>query len=320
MDRRIIKAESVCDFILDQLPHNCVGMVHSVFSRAVNIKFNDFLIVICDKDLKNQPFGLVVDLDGFDLILNCGPGEIAQWDSRNRKLCLNRLVFDFSTALVWKSAFSNYLLQKDFQIIAQNIAYLRYWFSNEILLDARQDLLAFTDGKYLQVNEKFDLLDFFRADPLVVLEDSFLESNSAATAGELERIIGLGSGLTPFGDDFIIGLLGTLLSSGYQGTRGSMAELCSEVYIRSKRKTTDISLAFFHALSFGLISERLQNLIQGFGSSECRDDFLDLARDMLKFGSSSGLATLLGCAFGFNILQETLSKKLNKNSGKTNKY
>ncbi|BDD87942.1 DUF2877 domain-containing protein [Desulfofustis limnaeus] len=113
-------------------------------------------------------------------------------------------------------------------------------------------------------------------------------------AASLQRLIGLGYGLTPSGDDFCAGYLLGLAKMQQSGTALSLAGLLHEA---AQRRTTAVSLAFFQALARGLVTQMHHQLLECLGNTHCSQRHQTLF-DTADHGGTSGWDTLAGLVFG----------------------
>lgn len=132
--------------------------------------------------------------------------------------------------------------------------------------------------------------------------------NSSLAEG-LERLIGLGPGLTPSGDDFLAGVVMGLYKTGRED---EAAWLANFFYRTAQTRVTDISLAFYRALSEGLVAEPYLQFLKAIGTGEALSLERLLNRVSLH-GATSGWDTITGMLFGFRL---GLSKQ-NKNHSQT---
>ena len=121
-----------------------------------------------------------------------------------------------------------------------------------------------------------------------------LEQNKSSMGGEeLSGLLGLGSGLTPLGDDLILGVILTLNRWGQVLIPGQgLEELNGNLLKNAKGKTTALSASLLSCAIEGAADERLLAVLDSFFSgdeSSPRD--LD---NLLKWGSSSGIGVLAG--------------------------
>lgn len=117
------------------------------------------------------------------------------------------------------------------------------------------------------------------------------------------KLVGLGHGLTPSGDDFIVGFLSVLeyfRSSGeLEGDLGALRSCVLELIDR----TTVVSGAFLKCAAAGEYAESLIAYYQALGS-----DSVKLSKSLYRIaqhGSSSGVDTLNGMLFGMKWVYGT---------------
>lgn len=129
-----------------------------------------------------------------------------------------------------------------------------------------------------------------------------------ALINELNTFVGLGNGLTPSGDDFLVGMAAVLCALQHP-LAPALAQLCGEA-ARSPVKTTFVARAFLAHAALGRFSEFIHCLVTGllFSSSSsfphsfsapssycqsfvCPDQVLAFCS---RFGASSGRDSLLG--------------------------
>jgi len=107
--------------------------------------------------------------------------------------------------------------------------------------------------------------------------------------------LGLGAGLTPAGDDFILGFL--LCLNRWQGalSPGVDLESLNRQMVRSAyRRTTQLSANLIECATLGLADERLVNGLDWLLSGETTDP--DVLGNLLGWGNSSGVSVLAGFA------------------------
>lgn len=118
-----------------------------------------------------------------------------------------------------------------------------------------------------------------------------LEAASAARA-----LIGLGSGLTPAGDDLLVGYLAGLFCTVWErpGRQEFVSGLGREI-IRWSDRTNDISRTYLYHAARGQVSSRLAALATAIGAGE---NFLAAADTAFNAGHTSGLDTVTGLLVG----------------------
>jgi hypothetical protein len=129
-----------------------------------------------------------------------------------------------------------------------------------------------------------------RARALVSAQLEALGSGEAATAlGPTIDLIGLGIGLTPSGDDYLVGLL-----AGLDGT-GDPArdDLATVIAAFAPARTTAVGAAALEHATRGAFSERLHDVLVAVAGKRIDDLAAAIARAM-EYGATSGSDTLVG--------------------------
>jgi hypothetical protein len=119
-----------------------------------------------------------------------------------------------------------------------------------------------------------------------------LQTNSSAQVAQgVEQLIGLGPGLTPLGDDLLVGMLGGLYLAASPSFRAEMA-VAFHAGMKNKRTTQLSRLWLDHAVQgeFGEEWHQLGAALTGEASTRL---FFALAR-IAGRGATSGLAALSG--------------------------
>jgi hypothetical protein len=124
------------------------------------------------------------------------------------------------------------------------------------------------------------------------------EMNSSGTLpfpSEVINLLVLGAGLTPSGDDFVIGLL--LVFNRWRELFPNLPGLDMfnrEILEAAYQKTTTLSANLIECASHGLGNERLINALDWLVSSE--EEVTSPIDDLLSWGSSSGVDAFIGYA------------------------
>jgi hypothetical protein len=111
------------------------------------------------------------------------------------------------------------------------------------------------------------------------------------------QVIGLGEGLTPSGDDLLMGFLAVLHLTGHVPTRLHHPAWLDPLVAN----TTDLSAAFLRAALEGHFSEPIARLMQALYSSEACD-WQARAADLARVGHSSGVDAMVGITVANRLL------------------
>jgi hypothetical protein len=280
--------------------HDFRVTVHSVFPAAINLKSGNRgrLISLVRSDCADLPQGMRLDTPaGFSFDLGLQPGENLFCQNSSLQDENKRLSINFRQAKYWKCKLP------DLGTDGINQNFITAWNSVWQALNERQRLcgaeicaeeLFYTDTPKQKVVTK----------SMGVLVRELVEAaRNLNTHVEkiIARLIGLGQGLTPSGDDFLIGFLAGLCS-----TRGKtrerlkfLSELGKEVRHLSCY-TNDISSTFLFYATQGQVSSKLANLLDAIAGGEGTAHFWQTVEEAMRVGHSSGMDTVTGLLVGLS--------------------
>lgn len=129
--------------------------------------------------------------------------------------------------------------------------------------------------------------------------------DEARTKAEMLRFIGLGRGLTPSADDWMIGFLYTIRALDHENVSTMLSKLLRNC---AEKCTNSISAAYLLNCADNGMDERIQALLKTGNSAE--------AEKILAIGSSSGADMLVGYLFALKfdgVYGEYALKRVKKN-------
>jgi len=202
------------------------GRVHSVFARACNVACGERLLTIGTRAVGDGPTTLVLARDIGDLRDRFAIGE--RVEARDRRIFSARVALDLASARVWRAAERGPLLS-----------------AAAIEARVRRARACIAQRRATQPN----ILDREATGIAKTLLDACAALDSARARAQLDRLIGWGEGLTPAGDDFIVGLLAGLdaLARNARVDRVLAALCCSD-------DERDVDVALHDLLSLGATS------------------------------------------------------------------
>jgi hypothetical protein len=117
----------------------------------------------------------------------------------------------------------------------------------------------------------------------------------------IEALTGLGSGLTPSGDDLLAGYMtGLWCTMRKKNNRAQFINELGERIIKLSERTNDISRTYlFHAVH-GQVSSRIFALAEAIHRAEKPDSLLEAAEQAMQTGSTSGMDTVTGLLLGIS--------------------
>jgi hypothetical protein len=247
-----------------------IGRVHSVFRTAVNMELADELVTFALPSTGALPNGVVVDtMPLFE------PGA-SVWSDGGMVLCQRQRI-DLRRAEAWSPVLQPGGALRPLAEVrgalapALAAADVRGGFSDDLrLLAANGETPA----------RARDLAQALRYGDLSAVE-------AAAS-----RLIGLGQGLTPSGDDFLVGVCAALRAVAHP-LHTVFGTACAE---RARGRTTTVAEMFYRFAARGMFSARIHELIASL--SQPGADLVAAFERALDWGASSGADCLLGVLVG----------------------
>ena len=312
---RTIPITRVSSFAVNLLCGVQSGSVHSVYRKTINLLLQPVdsgacadagadvprLIALQDRDCVLSPLSLCTALSAEELsVLPIREGQPAVTDVDGIRIVTPEGMIGFE---ITDSA-----AVTDLSLASHPALPLSKDRLTALSVDINQILLLSPPGSFARI-----FCDPAHDSDLILTAAGNCISSAAALlqAGEVlsaadtlcKGLIGLGSGLTPAGDDFLCGLLAGLC------LRGAFADSDSRLtaFARSLRAavpdhlsdTIDISAAFLRCACEGQFSEAMIRLADAAaaGTADCRT----IAGSFSKIGHSSGFDTLAGISFALAI-------------------
>jgi hypothetical protein len=252
------------------------GTLHSVFDRACNIELPaGGLLALVARGSGAVPWGYqVATPHGFSFLDHLRIGHAAACRGGTLRLGGSSLVIDLRTARCWQSGLAGLALD------------LR-----------RRDVRRAWAGAWRLVVERHQAMAAFPHDaakPIRALARATRRLNCGAAIAAAAALVGLGPGLTPAGDDFLVGYLaGLWCSAGADAARRSfLAELGAA--IAATGRTNAISRSYLCAASAGEVSEPLARVAERIASGTAPATVDAAVGAALAVGASSGADGLLG--------------------------
>ncbi|MDO4383133.1 MAG: DUF2877 domain-containing protein [Eubacteriales bacterium] len=262
------------------------GMVHSVYRHTVNLQFPDSLLAIQCQGSAVSPISLILPLDG------------AQMDALPITQNAPCFMYPNHIEIHDKNSLIIFSLKESVESYPASVQSeaVQSTSSGEYFRDGIHQVIANSgkNGFAYIVNDDPRLKgDFILQGAKKYIQEtgSFLESGDAKkAAASLVRVVGLGTGLTPCGDDFLCGVLALLQSTSLK--ESSFTALLSRHIQKNLANTNDISGEFLQSAIRGQYSEPVIQLLS------CRnqgvDEIVKAAETFLSIGHSSGVDTLCG--------------------------
>lgn len=265
------------------------GTVHSLFERTLNIRCSDSgeLYTVACRDLDNGPNTLIADftnLRPFDI----KPGE-GVFCSANRLYIGDEMAFLTEDADNWQCILPEYPARS--HALRINLPVMKQYIDEF--------------GKSGGVRIASQPHNRFEKEVSRMLQERSMAFLSELRAGRKESavqaarsLLGLGPGLTPSGDDFLVGIFAVMNLHG--GPLHAYTSLCQEILWQASQRTNDISLAALKQAAAGLVRDSIVKLIDTLAYGTL-DRLLPCIAEVLRIGSSSGTDIAMGIHAGLGF-------------------
>jgi len=284
-----------CGYAIPQADFDAT--IHSVFENVVNLRpaDSDLLLTLvaageadlpqgmrldtpCGLSFEQLSAGKGIDCRGGSLIFENSSLTVDLRQARRWRCNLPALGTDLAepaTAQAWKSTWKvlNELQTRlGVEIVAQALPY-----SDRI----SQSAVSRRAGKAICI--LVDDTHRYRLDDLSILVN----------------LIGLGSGLTPSGDDFLVGYLAGLWCAVRDSVeRRHFVDKLGQAVIQLSEQTNDISRTYLFHAAHGQVSGRLEALARAISRGESPEQILPVAEFAMDSGHTSGMEAVTGLLFG----------------------
>ncbi|MBR4289839.1 MAG: DUF2877 domain-containing protein [Oscillospiraceae bacterium] len=282
---RAFVPEHLCKF----LQPGTVGEILLVTSSGIYLRMDERILLLCDADWGVLPIG--IGIENF-------PDALAQLRPLQGQYVLvteKQLTLPTGSILLMPQHPQN----KEMEGCTPQIPYIRQ--AAEALAALRKQRGFSMLVIPLVLGDSMD--DAVKQNPYCVLAYTQLSKLMAALSqgatGEIgncvEKLLGLGFGLTPSADDVLLGMLWIFYTLSAQHMelatvfRGCITQLCEQ-------RTNQISTAYLKAISAGAPFERMESVYRGL----CGKEPLNI-HPLVEIGSSSGSEMLLGMLIALRI-------------------
>lgn len=265
------------------------GVVHSVFSHAMNIRGDSGLhSIVCGYGA--APYSATIDV--MDMPFSgVAVGDAVSVDPRGLVAVGDGITLDCSCARLFRSAFKR---PGGCPCPAAGLAAFSAYciaepFAGGTVEFFRRDFFAATD-------DPVDMVDAALTARLIAFVTAIRERGCFEK--ELWRIIGAGPGLTPSGDDFVCGFLCALHNAADPVADDLFARM-TRILSSRVPPTTDVSAQMLAAYVNGESAEVFRDLLEAFCG--CRDMKAVMPK-VRRVGHSSGMDFAVGMAAAFKTL------------------
>ncbi len=269
--------------------------VHSAFQHAVNLKLagENRLLTLLASSQPDLPQGIRLDSPS-DLPSEALPIGI-RGTCEDGVLDFDKtLEVDLREAYRWNCDLTS--LNVDMTSQAVLTAWRCVWGAlNERQLKYGSEIMA--NGLLYQVEKESVLVKQIRKSLFKILE--MTRKRDLTDLDELKALIGLGTGLTPSGDDLLTGYLaGLWCTTGKKPERLKFLSALGKVVIELSRRTNDISRTYLYHAACGGVSSRLVDLTNAICTGADKEQVLLSTEATMQTGHASGMDAVTGLLFG----------------------
>lgn len=281
------------------------GEVHSIFRRVCNLSWGDWLISLHTAEGGALPCGVMLRGDVDFLSLGLQPGQPVRWRPHEQGLSVGHWIVSLREAGTWVDPAA---LQWDVGLLGRNAA---------VLLDltrrhGRGSVRAqITDspapGRDVAVGPASgqDVAGRMVWERGLQLGEVLRKGDAAAVGPAVRRLLGLGEGLTPSGDDLVLGMMAALHYGGgalRPELAGCARMLGESVKALAPAATTRVSDTYLRLAALGAFSERLAEAAAAVLGGASGQALQEPVLRLLEHGHSSGTDTAVGLYLGTQVL------------------
>jgi hypothetical protein len=287
---------------------NFDAVIQSVFDSAVNLRLTheDRLITVLLSDHYELPQGIRIATKGVPLhsltpstSLRAGSDRCAARGGILRFDCFP-LIIDLRGAPVWRCPVRE--LHTDMRADSTQAAWSTTWEllnqgqrlrSTDIIAD---DLFRSKTGSPL--SQKM-------SGPIMQLIASTEQFDLETAIQAAQEIVGLGPGVTPSGDDILIGFLAALWSLARENQpQLAFIDSFGSALMRIASQTSEISRTYLYHATHGQFSSSLSNLAEAIARNSAVEQATQLA---MRVGHSSGMDSVMGLLIGLCVWNKEYS-------------
>lgn len=254
-----------------------MGKVHSVFRNSFNIELNGQLINISRIGMSLSAHGCVIDSEQMEMILkSIRPGDIVRLNNSVYSIYTKQLTINVDTSKFTEVDLSIPDLSDQYIDIEKTSVY------QALKMISLENEIGLEIDERTQVN-------------LNCLE-RLHRCETPQLNNAVNFLIGRGKGLTPSGDDLLVGYALTRKVV----LRDSHIETVMKACLNDRR-TTDISEAYYKAYLEGFVSSHLRQLMELLESLQL-EEAKKLIYAIGQYGHTSGYDSLYGCYLGLESI------------------
>lgn len=276
--------------------HSFRASIQSVFNSAINLKVpgEEVLLTLLVSDSLDLPQGIRIQTAAGFSTRDIYPGQAVYCEGGVLYLPGEIFSVDIRSARVWdcETVSADFASGSGPKKLAWQTAH------NACRADRQSFQACQMPAALWQARIKRELRNLADAAQCLDMQ----KTEQAASA-----LIGLGAGLTPSGDDLLVGFMAGLWAIARQtGARRNFAQQFSQILIRLSSKTNEISRTFLILAAQGQFSSSLLTLEKAICLGAAPQSVCQAADELLQFGHTSGKDLATGLLAGLAVWDKTL--------------
>lgn len=278
-DMKSISGKLAASELFKALKEAEVYRIHSQFESGCNLALPPFLCFIGNKNEALIPYGILLDKEDLPVFLEqAASSGCFRWAEKERSLYSDSIRLCLQNSLIY----SSFIRKKDYSIDREGYSMFERLIDWNLPTGFGESIGSFLKAEKKEVEE---------------LYQAFSKQNEEAEK-IIKRWIGRGRGLTPSGDDFLMGLLYIdricpILEMPFLQSLKALIDL---------QYTTDISGHYYHCALEGHFNSVLVELLDALIQKNSPQ--MKMCIDRIKMiGSTSGCDMMLGMAAGVKFIK-----------------
>ena len=271
--------------------------LHSIFSSSLNFKIGETIVNVSINKNILPPYGIVIREDDFNNIKYEVESDRLQLVITDKEIYINNVKINLGNSV---NTYASKMIKAKDKIPNSNIRKL----ADNLLLFGKENGFNIENDLMLNIilNEDssmgkslYDPLTLEFHSKLKLLLEFFIYGGD--TEDILKYFIGRGIGLTPAGDDFLVGMLAVF--SSYNLFEHNILKVREFIVENKGIYTNDISEQFLVLSTKGIFSINIIALLNMLNNEDFDDEIME---NVLNYGGTSGVDIILGIIFGYKII------------------
>lgn len=316
-----MKALLICENLLNALMNEEIveGKVHSVFKSACNIETPKGLVTLLRGSKNMAPMSILVENQGKVNFMELGVkkgfkfvfGENVIYNNeKNIFIELNTARRWFPGVLIKSSKCTEKEILANIKVLEDGLSVYGKFYGIGWLMTVLSDELPELQLKHFCIysyNKAFEFIRF----KFIEFIKGLLEGDGQQLMQRGENVIGYGPGLTPAMDDFISGLMISLIYFGnyYNLNFSRICNLNRKIISQGLNKTTRVSREMLKHSAVGETNEAVRKLLTSLITCNDKKAIVSSLINTIDYGETSGTDTALGIYVGSKMLTDIVYRK-----------